>query len=192
MTTASSLLFVRSVPPAMAVPALKWVRRYAGGATITALTSAGGRLALEGAGVVDACEIYDAPRLGVFAAGLGRIRRLAKREFDVVIVPYAGDRRDYWNVARFALALRGGATWWLRCDLAEQGASADAVLRPVSLADWWRETRTIARLRNAALGAIKWPALVAGYVIGMAALTALAAILLPLVWLKPSEGPRNS
>ena len=186
MMTTPSLLFVRSVPLAMALPALRWLRENASGATITALTSPGAKPALEGDGVVDACEIYDAPRLGVAAAGPRRIQQLTRRRFDIVVVPYVGDRRDYWKVARLALAIRGTATLWLRCDHLPERGDPQVVLPRVALADWWRETRTTARLRLLLLGAIKWPALVAGYVLGMAALTALAAILLPLVWLKPA------
>jgi len=135
---------------------------------------------------VDACEIYDGARLGVAAAGLRRIRRLTRRRFDIVVVPYAGDRRDYWNVARLALAVRGGATLWLPCDRLPERGDLQAVLPRVALVDWWRETRATTRLRLLLLGAIKWPALIAGYALGMVALAALAAILLPLVWLKPS------
>jgi hypothetical protein len=59
------------------------------------------------------------------------------------------------------------------------------VLERVVFADWWRETWTLGQLRLMALRAIKWPALVIVYVLGMVFLAVLAAILLPLVWLKP-------
>jgi hypothetical protein len=186
-----SLLFVRAVPAALALPALRWLREHAPATTITALTSAGGRAPLEEAGVIDACEIYEGRRLGIAAAGLRRLIELGRRRFDVVVVPYVGDRRDYWNVARLALAIRGRVTLWIKCDGLPSGGDPQLVLDRVVLADWWRETRTPARLRLLLLRALKWPALVAAYALGMVFLAVLAVILMPLVWLKPEPEGRT-
>jgi hypothetical protein len=180
-----SLLFLRSVPVALALPGLRWLRQHAPGTTITVLTSAAGRAPLEEAGVIDACEIYEGQRMGIAAWGPRRLADLARRRFDVVVVPYVGDRRDYWNVARLALAIRGRVTLWIKCDGLPSGGDPRLVLDRVVLADWWRETRTLAQLRLMVLRAVKWPALVIVYVLAMVFLAVLAAILLPLVWLKP-------
>ena len=180
-----SLLFLRSVPVALALPGLRWLREHAPGTTITVLTSAAGRAPLEEAGVIDACEIYEGQRMGIAAWGPRRLADLARRRFDVVVVPYVGDRRDYWNVARLALAIRGRVTLWIKCDGLPNGGDPQLVLDRVILTDWWRETRTLGQLRLMVLSAVKWPALVIVYVLGMVFLAVLAAILLPLVWLKP-------
>jgi hypothetical protein len=185
MMTGPSLLFVRSVPPALALPALRWLRENASGATITALTSTSGRRALEGSGMVDACEIYEGRRLGIAALGPRRLFGLARRRFDVVVVPYVGNRRDYWNVARLALAILGDVAVWIKCDGLPGGGDPRVVLDRVVLADWWRETRTPTRLRLLLLRALKWPALVVAFALGMVVLGLLAATLIPFVWLKP-------
>jgi hypothetical protein len=180
-----SLLFLRSVPVVQALPCLRWLREHAPATTITVLTSAAGRAALEQAGVGDAYEIYEGPRMGIAAGSPRRLMELARRRFDVVVVPYVGDRRDYWNVARLALAIRGRLTLWIKCDALPSGGDPRVVLDRVVLADWWRETRTPAQLRLLLLRAAKWPALVVAYVVGMVFLAVLATILIPLVWLKP-------
>jgi hypothetical protein len=180
-----SLLFLRSVPVVQAVPCLRWLREHAPATTITVLTSASGRAALEQAGAGDAYEIYEGHRMGIAAASPRRLVHLARRRFDVVVVPYVGDRRDYWNVARLALAIRGGLTLWIRCDALPRAGDPLVVLDRVSLADWWRDTRAPAQLRLLLLRIAKWPALVVAYVVGMIFLAVLAAILIPLVWLKP-------
>jgi hypothetical protein len=183
--TTSSVLFIRSVPSPVAIAALRWIRGQFPGAAVTVLTSDGGRRALEQAGIAASFEPYTTPRLGVASAGPTLVRHLAERRFDVVIVPYAGDRSDYWNVARLGLGVRGRSTAWMACDRLTGNAEAHDVLVPVSLADWWREAHSVSRIRLALLGVVKWVALIGGYVVAMGALVALAALLLPLVWLKP-------
>ncbi len=186
-----SLLFLRSVPVAEAVACLRWLRQQAPGAEVTALTSAAGRAPLEAAGVIDVCEIYEPARMGIAAAGPLRVLRLARRRFDVVVVPHVGNRRHYWNVARFALALRGRVTLWLQCDALPSGGDPRLVLDPVLLDDVWREARNRGAYRAALLAAIKWPALLAVYAAGMVVLAVSAAVLLPLVWLKPDPAGRG-
>jgi hypothetical protein len=186
-----SLLFVRSVPVAEAVACLRWLRQQAPGTRVAVLTSAAGCAPLEAAGVSDACEIYEPARMGIAAAGPLRLLRLARRRFDVVVVPHVGNRRDYRNVARFALALRGRVTLWLQCDAVPSGGDPRLVLDPVVLDDVWPEARNRGRYRAALLAAVKWPALVAVYAAAMVILAVAAAILLPLVWLKPDPGGKG-
>lgn len=183
--TSQSLLFVRSVPLTVAIPALRWLRSAAPDAAITVLTSSGAQATLTDGALADRVEVFDGHRLSIITAGPQRLWRLIRQRYDVIVVPYTGSRRAYWNVVRLAWAVRGRSVVWLPCDgLAELQSTSR--MAPATLADWWREQSVAANLRTAALKAVKWPLLVMLYGVGMTALTILALILLPMVWLAPS------
>lgn len=181
-----SILFIRSIPAEPALRGLRWLRQNAPAAHITALTSASSRAAIEAAGIVNAIDIQQRPRFDTALAGLPQRLRLRRWGFDAVVVPCTGRRRAFANVARFALALGGRTTLWLDCDRLPEPGSLDAALDRVTAADAETPNGAGARIRQALFAAIKWPALLAAFAIAMALLAATAAILLPLVWLKPA------
>lgn len=187
-----SILFIRCVPAAAAEPALGWLRTRAPAATISALTSTSGRAALERTGVIDDVEIFDGRRIDVFTAGPFRILALARRRFDLVIVPYKDDRRSFGHVARFALAIRGRRAAWLDCSRPPDSGLSLADLDCVVRADTRPHGGSGSRVRKGALAALKWPALTAVFLVSLAALAVTAGVLLPFVWLKPepADGDR--
>ncbi len=57
----------------------------------------------------------------------------------------------------------------------------------VSFLDWRRSIGGLTRARLLLLRLLTWPLLAIFYIGSMVMLTALAAVLLPLVWLKPDD-----
>jgi hypothetical protein len=183
-----SVLFVRSIPLPAARAALTALRRAAVPPRITVLTDEASVSRLVPTGLIDGAIIYRGTRFGLTAAGLDLIRQVREHEFDVVVVPYVGaDRQRFWNVARLALAFAAPACVWMPCEGAAIPTHVDSC-EPVRIGDWIRCRRPTDRIRGLLFAALTWPLLVAGSLLAIAMLAAAAAVLFPLVWLKPEPG----
>jgi hypothetical protein len=181
---AMKALFIRSVPVPMAIRALEQLRQRGCRPIVLTNVDAGGQL--KARQLAEQIVPYRGTRFGLLAAGLRDIVALRRERFDLVIVPFTGSITPFWNVARLALALGGKRCVWLDCG--ETGASAGLdACHDVSVARWWRESHPFDLLRHALLACFRLPGLLLFYVAAMLMLSIVAAVLLPLVWLKPSR-----
>ena len=180
------LLFVRCVPQPLAIAALDALRRARPGARIDVLSNEAAAPALVAAGAADGVVPYPGAAYGVLHAGLRLVLSLRRQRYDAVIVPFTGRGRDaFWNVARLALLLGASETLWQRVEPA-----ATPAWTRVSLHDWWAGQSIATRIRHGLSKTLAVPALLAAFVVAMAGLALLAAILLPFVWLKPAHAGR--
>lgn len=184
---APAMLFIRSVPVPIAQGLVTRIRRAYPKATLAALTNAGGVEPLEATGAVDEIHPYRSRQFGLLAAGAALLLRLRRRRFDCVIVPFVGTRwLPFWNVGRMALAIGAHRTVWLPCEAATPDVDLERC-PSVSFRDWRRSVGVLTRVRLAVLRLLTWPLLTVFYVGSMALLMGLAVVLLPLVWLKPTD-----
>jgi hypothetical protein len=138
--------------------------------------------------IADEYFVYQSARFGIAAAGIRRVLRIRRLDFDFVVVPYAGvDRLAFWNVARMALVLTRKKAVWLSCDSVRQFEEVGKC-PSISIGERWRQIRSMQGLREAILGVLKVPLLCLFYLAGMLSLAMLAMVLIPLVWLKPAHG----
>jgi len=185
-----SWLFIRSVPMPVARAALRHIRNEYPDATITVLTSPSGAVPLDETGAVDEIQTYRPRRFGLVAAGPRLLLALRRRHFDRVIVPFTGRHwRPCWNVGRLALAIGWHTAVWLPCD-APAGAIDLERCTPIWRGPWQSSLRGLTRLRHRVLSTLRWPLICVCYVVTLALLVGLAAVLVPLVWLTPNpRGP---
>jgi hypothetical protein len=181
-----SILFIRSVPLPLALQSLRALRQVYPEARLTVLSGPASVSSLESEHVVDRIIPYRGSRFGIFAAGPKCLLQLRTERFDYVLVPFTGaDSLPFWNVGRMALMLAGGAVVWLACD--DLGTGVDLkTCRHVSWREMWQRTSSMSGIRRTSLKILKWPFLCLFYAVAMPLLTMLAAVLLPLVWFKPT------
>ena len=182
-----SVLFIRSVPVPIAQGLVRQLRRAYPHATLSALTNIGGIEPLQATRMIDEIHPYRSNQFGLVAAGARLLLQLRRRRFDCVVVPFTGARwLPFWNVGRMALVIGGHRTVWLPCEEADQGVDLGGC-RTVTILDWRRSIGGLTRARLLLLRLLTWPLLAIFYIGSMVMLTALAAVLLPLVWLKPDD-----
>jgi hypothetical protein len=180
-----SILFVRSVALPIALESLAAIRAANPDARITVLTNEASTRAIETSGNADEVLRYSPTRYGIVAAGLRRIGVLRVRRFDLVLVPYIGRSwLPFWNVGRFALALRGLDTRWLAAESASTSVDLTRC-EAVTIRAWSRAMGPGRRARLALVALLKWPALLTATVLGLAVLAIVAPVLFLFVWLTP-------